>query len=261
MPLGLAAATLALVLVVVFAGGLVKGIAGFGYAVASTALLATFIDPAGAVVLMILPMLAGNASLVGELDREDVRPCLRRFWPYVGAALVGTIGGMALLDRIPTPVLALTLGALTVGYVAVSQEYVALPGEAWVADRCFRPSTGAKAGLGLGSGIVFGASNIGVQFVAYLDSLSLDRATFVGVLSMILVGVSAIRVAAAFALGLYETSGLLAVSVIAAFPGLLGVRAGGRLRSSIPETYQTAGTLLLLSVIGLKLVHGGITGL
>lgn len=261
MPLGLAAATLALVFGVVFVGGLVKGIAGFGYAVTSTALLATIVDPGGAVVLMILPTLVGNLSLTGELDREDLRPCLRRFWPYVGAAFVGTVAGMALLGRIPAPVLALTLGTLTIGYVAVKQDSVAIPGESRVAERCFQQTTGAKAGLGLGSGIVFGASNVGVQFVAYLDSLSLDRRTFVGVLASILVGVSMVRVVLAFVLGLYETGGLFAVSVAAAVPGLVGVHAGGRLRSVVPETCQRAGTLLLLSIIGAKLVHGGITGL
>lgn len=258
---GLATGTVVLVFGVVFVGGLVKGIAGFGNAVTSTTLLATVLDPGTAVVLMILPALAANLSLVGELDREKLRPCARRFWLYVVAALVGTLVGMALLDRIPTPMLALTLGTLTLGYVAVSQEYVDLPGETWATARCFRSTNGAKAGLGLGSGIIFGASNIGVQFVAYLDALSLERRTFVGVLAAILVGVSTIRIAAALALGLYATRGLFAVSVIAAVPGIFGVLAGGQLRPSVPERYQSTGTFLLLSIIGVKLVHGGITGL
>jgi uncharacterized membrane protein YfcA len=261
MPFGVETVTLALALVVVLFGGLVKGLAGFGYAVASTALLATFIEPSVAVVVMILPMLAGNLSLVTELERDDLGPCLSRFWPYLLAGLAGTLAGMALLDRIPTAVLALTLGVVTLAYVATSQPYVTLPGESWVVDRCFRPGATAKAALGLASGVVFGASNIGVQFVAYLDALDLDRATFVGVLSMLLVGVSTVRVGAAWMLGLYGASGVLAVSVLAVVPGLVGIAAGQRLRAGVPERYVTAGTLLLLVVIGLKLTHGGATGL
>ncbi|MFB6219601.1 MAG: sulfite exporter TauE/SafE family protein [Halobacteriaceae archaeon] len=245
----------AAVLGIVFFGGFVKGVTGFGYAIASTAILATVLDPATAVVVMILPMLAANVSLLSELDREDVPDCVRRFWPYLGAAVVGTLLGMALLDAIPKPALALGLGTFTGLYVLLTQPYRTLPGEAWLRDRCFRTGTPAKAALGLVSGVVFGASNIGVQVVAYLDSLSLDRQTFVGVLSMILVGVGSVRVAAAWSLGLYDARGVLALS------GLAGVVAGGRLRRFVPEAYQTAGTLALLAVIAARLTYAGATGL
>lgn len=261
MPLGLATGTLALVLLIVFAGGVVKGVAGFGYAIASTALLAVVLEPSVAVVLMILPMLAGNLALVTEIERDDIRACVRRFWPYVLAALFGTLAGMALMERIPTAWLALLLGVVTLAYVAVSQNAVALPGSRWLAERCYTPALAAKVGLGLGSGVVFGASNIGVQFVAYLDALSLDRGTFVGVVSMILVGVSTVRVAAAWTLGLYGAEGTLLLSIVAVLPGLVGVRAGGAARSHVPERAQTAGTFLLLAVVGLTLTHGGLTGL
>ena len=207
MPLDLPWITLGIVFIVVFFGGLVKGIAGFGYAIASTALLATFLDPSVAVTIMILPMLAANVSLLSELDRADLSACVRRFWPYVVAALVGTLLGMALLSRVPKPALALGLGVFTFGYVLVTQPYASLPGERWFEDRCFRPGLAAKVGIGLISGVIFGASNVGVQVVAYLDGLSLDRSTFVGVLAMILVGISGLRVGAAWALGLLAIIG------------------------------------------------------
>ncbi|WP_435196202.1 sulfite exporter TauE/SafE family protein [Natronomonas sp. EA1] len=254
------AETLALVALLVFVGGLVKGIAGFGYAIASTAFLATVLDPGTAVVVMILPMLAANLSLVRELDRDSFSACLRRFWPYVAAAVGGTLLGMALLSRVPTPVVALGLGLFTGGYVAVKQPYVALPGEDRLRAYCFRPSTTGKLALGFVSGVVFGAANVAVQVVAYLDSLALDRETFVGVLAMILVGVSTVRVAAAWQLGLYEAAAL-PLSVGAVVPGLLGVSLGGVLREYIPERAQTAGTLLLLGVIAVRLSVTGATGL
>jgi uncharacterized membrane protein YfcA len=259
--LGFDPLVLALVLAIVFFGGLVKGVAGFGYAIASTAILASVLNPSTAVVVMILPMLVANVRLLGELDRDDVSSCIERFWPFVVAALVGTLVGMALLARIPKAVLALVLGVFTLAYVLVSQPYVTLPGESWFVDRCFRPGTLAKATLGLFSGVVFGASNIAVQVVAYLDSLSLDRSTFVGVLAMILVGVSSVRVGAAWYLGLYESTSLVAVSVVAAAPGLLGVAAGNRLRQYLSPSVQTTGALLLLTVIGLKLTSSGLAGL
>lgn len=81
--------------------GAITGIAGFGFALVGTMVLATVIDPATAVVVLIAPILAVNLSLVGELTFEDVISCTQRFWPLVLFAFVGTLGGMALLDWLP----------------------------------------------------------------------------------------------------------------------------------------------------------------
>jgi uncharacterized membrane protein YfcA len=259
VPLGVPASTLALVFAVVLLGGLVKGIAGFGYAVVSTAALATALDPTTAVVLLIVPTLAANLSLVRELDRAALSSCLRRFGPYLGGAVVGTLAGMALLGRVPKPILALGLGLFTAAYVVAKQPYVTVPGLAAVRDYCFTPSRTGMAALGAASGVVFGVANAAVQVVAYLDSRDLDRSTFVGVLAMVLVGISTVRMGAAAALGLYE--GAFALSVAAAVPGLVGVAVGTRLRPRIPARYQTAGTLALLAVIAVRLTVAGAQGL
>ena len=252
---------LAVVFALVLAGGFVTGVAGFGQAIVSTATLATVLDPERAVTVMILPLLVANVSLIRELDADGVRRCVLRFWPYVLAAALGTLLGMALLGRVPTALLSLALGVFTLGYVLFSQEQVAVPGKSRLAGWCFDERPVRMAGLGAVSGVVFGASNVAVQVVAFLDSRSLNRQTFVGVLAMVLVGVSTVRVAAAFALGLYGTDGLFAVSAIAAVPGLLGVAAGRRVRGVIPERYQTAGVFALLIVIGLRLALTGIRGI
>jgi hypothetical protein len=250
-----------LVVGVVLLGGLVQGVAGFGNAVVSTALLATVLDPAAAVVVPILPVLAANLALVRELDRETLSACLRRFRPYLAAALVGTLAGMALLERLPSAVLALGLGLLTGLYVLGRQPYVTVPGEARLRAVCFRPGTAAKVGLGAVSGLVFGASNIAVQVVAYLDALELDRSTFVGVLGMVLVGIASVRVLAALGFGLYGDGTRLALSAVAVVPGVAGVVVGSRLRPLVPERLQVAGTVLLLSVIAVRLTVAGAGGL
>lgn len=243
-----------LVAVVVAFGGLVKGVAGFGYAIASTALLASFLPPSTAVVVMILPMLVANLALLGELQYQEFTDCLRRFWPYVALAVVGTAVGMTVLDVVPTALLTGGIGAFTLAYVAVKQPWVPLPGERAVAEYCFRTGPLAKAGLGFVSGFVFGVSNVAVQVVAYLDSLSLDRATFVGVLAMILVGISGLRVGLAWTFGLYESSRLLLYSALVAVPGVLGVAVGRRLRGHVGDSAERGTVLALLSVIGVRLV-------
>lgn len=258
MPFGFSTATLLLVTAVVFAGGVVMGLAGFGYAVVSTATLAVVLAPTTAVVLMIVPLLASNVSLLTELDRDSFRACARRFWPYVLAAAAGTVVGMALLRRIPGDTLALALGVFVLGYVLLQQEVVALPGRDTLAERCFRETLTAKVGLGFVSGFVFGASNVGVQVVAYFDSLGLDRDTFVGVLAMVLVGVSALRVGLAYVFGFYGTGSLFGLSVAAALPGLVGVEVGKKVRAGVPERHQDRFVYGLLLVVGGKLTLGGL---
>lgn len=260
MILGIGVVQVALALAVVAFGGLVKGTAGFGYAVAGTGLLAVVLSPGNAVVVMILPVLAGNLALLGELDRSAFRSCLARFWPYLAAAVVGTLAGMAVLERVPTAVVALGLGLFVGAYVLLKQGYATLPGEARLRDRCFREGLPTKAGLGLASGVVFGATNIGVQVVAYLDALDLDRSTFVGVLSMMLVGISAVRVAAAWQLGLYGGTDLLALSAVATVPGLAGITAGRRLRARVPDRGVETAVLVLLAVVAVRLLSAGLGG-
>ena len=86
--------------------------------------LATVIDPATAVVFMIIPILAVNLSLVCDLTRDELRTCSRRFGPLIGVALVGTVVGMAVLSRIPTGPLRVGLGVLTLGFVATAQRRI-----------------------------------------------------------------------------------------------------------------------------------------
>jgi len=249
---------LAVIGIVVLVGGLITGVTGFGYAVFATATLASLFEPQTAVVLVIIPIVAANVSLVRELDRSGLRSCVRRFWPFVVAAAVGTVLGMLLLTRVPTAPLSVLLGALTLGYVLVAQPWVHLPGERRLAAACLVETPATTVGLGFLSGAVFGGTNVGVQVIAYLESLDLDHATFVGVVAMIFLGIGGIRIGAAWALGLYGSTGLVAVSAAAAVPGLVGVSAGRRLRPLISVAQRTAAVYVLLVVIGLRLLTAGL---
>jgi hypothetical protein len=115
------------------------------------------------------------------------------------------------------------------------------------------------AAFGLVSGAVFGVSNVGVQVIAYLESRDLDRRTFVGVVAMVFLGISSVRVGTALALGLLPGDAL-ALSAGAAVPGVVGVAIGRRIRPGIPEGAQRAATLALLFAIGVRLL-GRATGL
>jgi uncharacterized membrane protein YfcA len=248
----------ALVVAVAVLAGAVNGVAGFGFALVGTMALATAWPPATAVVFMILPIVAVNLSLAGELDAEQLRTCGRRFGPLVGAALVGTLVGLVAVDALPAAPLRVGLGLLSLGFVAVTQEAVPVPGLDAVADRCSTETPVAQVGVGAVSGLVFGGTNVGVQLVAYLRSRDLSHGLFVGVVALVFLGLNGVRVGAAAVLGLYPSVALAAASAAAAVPALAGVAAGRRLRVRASEQTRRRVVLALLTVVGLRLLAGGL---
>jgi uncharacterized membrane protein YfcA len=250
--------TVALMTLVIVVAGATNGLAGFGFALVGTMALATMIDPATAVVFMILPILAVNLSLVGELSGAELRTCSRRFGPLIGAALIGTIVGMTVLSNIPTSPLRVGLGVLTLGFVATTQRWIPLPG--WSSGNLGTFSQTRLGMLGVGglSGLLFGGTNVGIQLIAYLRSFDLSHGLFVGVVALVFLGLNAIRVAVAGVLGLYPSPTVLVASVVAALPAVIGVTVGKRLRVTASERSRRLVVLGLLTVIGGRLVGGGI---
>lgn len=261
MVLGASIIEVVLIITIMFAAGGVTGLTGFGFALVSTATLAIVLNPETAVVIAILPVLATNIELVSELDRNRLRHCVSRFWLFLLAAAVGTVFGMVLLRRIPTVLFTLVLGVLILMYVLLTQTVVSLPGIERVSTRFIRQNTIANAGVGFAGGAVFGASNVGVPVVAYLDSFDLERSTFVGLLALILLGISTLRVGVAWGLGLYGSSSLLLLSAGAALPAFFGTIGGEAIRHRLPDRYIGAGVLVLLAVIGLRLTVSGVSAL
>lgn len=252
---------------IVISAGLVNGLAGFGFAVVGTMALATLISPATAVVIMIVPILAANVTLVSELSREQLARCGRQFAPLVVSALLGTILGMVILDLLPEEPVRVGLGLITLGFVATRQQAVALPSVSVPGfgaagsdtdGRRTRERPVVMVVVGAVSGLLFGATNVGIQLVAYLRSLDMSHSLFVGVVAMVFVGINTIRVGAAGALGLYPTLVVFGLSVAAAIPAVGGVLVGRRVRDRISSRLRRWIVLWLLTIIALRLVLGGL---
>ncbi|ERH11616.1 MAG: putative permease [halophilic archaeon J07HB67] len=243
--------------VVVFLAAGINGVAGFGFALVGTTLLATRLPPATAVVFMILPVLAVNLSLARELSVDQLQSCGRRFWPLFVATLAGTVVGLVGLDSLPQNTLRLGLGLLSLAFVATQQRLLTVPGLDRAREGCFVESTPAMAGVGFGSGLLFGGTNVGVQLIAYVRSCDLSHGLFVGVIAGVFLGVNTVRAALAGVLGLYPDLATVAVSTLAALPALAGVAVGARLRPRIGERLRRGVVLGLLTLIGLRLSAAG----
>jgi uncharacterized membrane protein YfcA len=258
VPLELVPELLAGITVVVLVAGAVNGLAGFGFALVGTMALATAIDPATAVVFMIAPILAVNLSLVRDLSASELRSCSQRFAPLMIAALVGTLAGLVILDWIPQGPLKVGLGVISLAFVASAQEVVTIPGLERTKEGCFVETTPGMVGVGGVSGLLFGGTNVGVQLIAYLRSCDLSHGVFVGVVALVFLGLNGVRIGAAGVLGLYPSATVAFASALAAIPAAAGVAVGKRLRSSVGERLRRSAVLGLLTVIGVRLVLGGL---
>ena len=254
---GFSPSLLVILAVVLLVSGMVNGLAGFGFALVGTMALATVIEPATAVVLMIIPILSANATLVSELSARELTRCGRRFWPLILAALAGTIIGMAVIDRLPGAPVRVGLGLITLAFVGSRQSTLPLPsldGDSGID----REGTVVMLVVGGVSGLLFGATNVGVQLVAYLRSFDLSHSLFVSVVAMVFLGINGVRVGAAGVLGLYPSAAVAALSVAAVVPSVLGVAIGRRLRQRVDSRHRAIAVLGLLSLIGVRLVLGGL---
>jgi hypothetical protein len=102
--------------------------------------------------------------------------------------------------------------------------------------------------------VVFGATNIGVQFTAYLKSLELGRSKFLGVLALVALGVSVIRIGLSLSLGLFQSTQGIAASVGMAAVSVASVYIFTRLGNHIPKVYREGLATALLLVIGVRLL-------
>jgi uncharacterized membrane protein YfcA len=263
---GFSPALVGLLAAVVVVAGVVNGLAGFGFAIVGTMALATVLPPATAVVVMLVPMLAANVTLVTELSAPELKRCSRRFWPLVAATLVGTLVGMVIIDRLPGAPVRVALGIITLAFVVNRQSLVpvsALGGEggatgAGGTSGLARDGPAVMVVVGAVSGVLFGATNVGVQLVAYLRSFDLSHGLFVSVVAMVFLGINAIRVGAAGVLGLYPSLAVFGLSLAAAVPTVVGVALGRRLRRRVSSRHRQVAVLGLLTLIGIRLVLGGL---
>ena len=201
---------------------------------------------------MIALLLIGNLALVREIETERLESCLKNFWGFMISVLVGTLTGMYLIGSIPAELLSGLIGGFIVFYAVLRSGFLDVHSER-LRKICFRRNHVFQSMAGFAGGLVFGSTSIGALIVSYLDSIDLDRAVFVGLLSFVLFVVSGLRIVFSWFTGYYSGTELLYISILAGFPGLAGAEIGSRLVDSSDETYGRVVVSLFL-ILGLRLL-------
>ncbi|MDO9712990.1 sulfite exporter TauE/SafE family protein [Paracraurococcus lichenis] len=225
--------------------GFVKGVAGFGLPTVTLGLLALTRPLPEAMALMLVPTLLTNVwqSLVGPA----LWPVLRRLWPFLAAAVAGTLAGAGVLARSDAHLLSGLLGLLLVASAALALLGLALPTPTPGRERWLSPAIGGTAGLltGMTGSFLFPAA-------PYLAAMRLPPQHFVQGF-----GLGALLATLALALGM-AGHGLLPpdlglASLVGVAPAFLGMALGTRVRRAMPETRFRDVIQVALGLVGLWL--------
>lgn len=217
---------LAILAVVFFLGGLVKGVIGTGLPTVAVALLAAFFGVKTAILLLMAPAIVTNvwqAFSGGAFWRLT-----GRLAPFLITIFIGIIGGYTVLASADDTVLVGVLGTILCLYAIASLMKFQLPPPGhW--------ERSASSALGLINGTITGMTGtFVVPSVIYLQVLGFDRRELIqamGITFLFSISVLTLTLGVEQKLSL-DIGGL---SVLAVVPALLGQITGQQIRNRMQE--------------------------
>ncbi len=226
--------------------GVIKGATGLGYASCALPFLVVAVGLRPAMALVLLPAMATNISIA--FTAGHFSEIVHRFAPLYLAMLPGIGLGLFILFWLGNSSLAVSiLGAAIVSYAAFAlwRPQLALSGQA---ARMLQVPTG------FANGVLTGLTGSQVMpLFPYMMALDLDPNRLVQAINLSVMLASTVLAVSLFATGIM-TLPLLAVSVLAIAPALLGVEIGRRVRGLIPATQFRTCVLVILFLMGISLV-------
>lgn len=206
--------------------GFVKGVIGLGLPTVSMGLLTLVMAPAKAASLLIVPSFVTNVWQLAA--GPSFWRLARRLWPMLAGIVLGTLAGTGLLTGSHAGQAAVALGLLLMLYALLgltSVRFSVAPAAEW----WLGPLIGALTGLATAATGVFA-----IPAVPYLGALNLDKEDMIQALGLSFTA-STIALAAALAAGGAFAPGDVGVSTAALAPALIGMAAGGAMRSRFSE--------------------------
>lgn len=228
-----------------FAAGIVKGATGLGYASCALPFLVMAVGLKPAMAIVIAPALATNISL--SLTAGHLSDTVHRFkWLYL-TMLPGIGIGVWLLSWVPMALAVQILGMVILGYVAIAllRPALAIPPHL---EAVLQWPTGFL------NGVVTGLTGAQVMpLFPYMMALHLPPDRTVQAVNIAVLLATTVLAAGLLQTGIM-TPALLAISIAALVPALLGVEIGNRLRSRIPAAAFRQLVLLTLAIVGALLL-------
>ena len=235
-----------IVILVLLASGLVKGVVSIGVPLIAVPLLAGILTVKAAVLLLSLPIILGNFP--DGVEGGHNLPTIKRIWAPMAGMVTGIVIGVRLLLTL-SPRHA-SLGA---GLVLVIAAILLL-----ASPRLHLPKRQANLlGLGLGfiSGVMEGVAAIpGPLLAMYLLANGSTGRRFTKEIALILI-VSLAALLLTFEHGHQASTANLAVSALAAVPVIAGIIIARPLRDRLPPRLFRVLVLVFVLLAGLNLIR------
>lgn len=215
----------ALIGLVFFVAGLVKGVVGLGLPSIVVGLASVLVGMKAAIALLLVPSFVTN--LWQALTGNALGMILARTWPMMVTIFIGTYGGVWLLARLDASVIATIMGLTLMAYAVMGFTRPALPHPG-------RHELALSLPIGLVHGVMAGLTGSYIPAVPFLQALGLTKDVLVQAMG-VLFTLSTIALAVGMADQKLLSSDLWLASTAGVIPALAGMWAGQRARNRLSE--------------------------
>jgi len=238
-------AEIAVIVLCLAAGGLLKGATGAGAPILAVPALAAFFDVRFAVIVMLVPNLCTNLWQAIRFRAHVLRWTF--MLPLLGGGLVGAALGTLALKSFDPNLLSLGVAISVFAYVAVR---VSRPH--W--SLSMGPALWLSAPAGLLAGLLQGGAGLSAPAsITFLNALRLPRESFIATISSLFVAFSVIQIAIASTNGLIQENEIY-YSMFALVPVSLAMPLGAKLAHRVSPQVLDRAILAILAILAAKLM-------
>lgn len=241
--------TLAIIFVAVGAGAISKGATGMGMPLIAIPFLAATFGLQHAIAVLLIPILVSNASQLYRFRHARGEAGLGFLQPMLMLCVVGVIAGTWFLTSTPERGLALTLGILLLGYLALRLLNPHFTVGPQAARRWAMPA-------GLGAGLLHGATGISAPIgVTFIHAMRFGRDAHVYAVSAMFMVLAIFQAPSLWVAGILRPEWLMQ-GMFALLPTFLFMPVGQWLAGKMSQSAFDRMILIFLGAIGLKMVLG-----
>lgn len=236
---------LAVIVLSLFMGGVVKGVTGAGAPIVAIPVMAALVDLPTAVMIMLVPNALTNIRQA--LMFRKALPHRGFLFPYLIGGCLGVLLGTALLTGLSTRGLDLLVACAVLLYVAFRLAKPSWAMSRDLADRLALPA-GAVAGVLQGATGLSAPATLG-----FLSAVKFARPTFVGTVAILFLVFSIVHITSLAFLQIF-TPDFALLSLFALAPILVGMHAGGHFADRIPQSIFEYVVLALLVAVAARIL-------
>lgn len=236
---------IALAILGIVLGGVLKGATGAGAPVIGVPMLALAFDVPTAVVVFSIPNLISNIWQVWAFRAHRLPPCFT--WVFALSGLAGTIVGTFLLVGLPPRILTYFIASVVFFYVAFR-----LLHPKWQLG--LGAATKMAAPVGAVAGVLQGAIGISAPVsISFLTAMGLERPVFIATVAAFFVAMAAVQIPMVVGFGLMTVE-LAAVGLGAVVLIFAAIPLGSALGRRLPKKAFDWLMLILLTSIAIRML-------